>query len=308
MKSKKNQSWLLVIIILVITGVSESKDDYCSMMVDGIERVYIVHVPSGLNTGIAYPLILVLHGGGGNAKQMMKFSKFNKTADNESFIAVYPEGYRKNWSDGRIGDELPMARDDVKFISMMLDTIASKYSIDTGRIFATGISNGGFFSIYLAYKLSNRILAVAPVCAAIPENLKDKFTLTNPVSMMLINGTEDPLVKYEGGSVGFREGDRGKSISTDETINIWIKQIGCNNTPMEEKLPDINKEDDCKAVKYTYSGRVKGSEVVLIKIEGGGHTWPGGMQYLPKLFVGTVCKDFNANDVICEFFKRQKTR
>jgi polyhydroxybutyrate depolymerase len=191
---------------------------------------------------------------------------------------------------------------------MLLDTLIAKYNIDTSRIFATGISNGGFFSIYLAYKLSNRILAIAPICAAIPENLKDEFVPGNPVSMMLINGTEDKLVKYDGGHVGFNNWERGESISTDETIKIWAKNNNCSGSPAEEKIPDSNKKDKCTAVKYTYSGGTNNTEVILIKIEGGGHTWPGGMQYLPKIIVGNVCRDFLANDIVWEFFRKQNTR
>jgi len=303
-----NQFRLTLILIAVITYFTAAKNVEDYIEIDGLERFYIVHVPDDASPGSRLPLALVLHGGGGNAKQMMKYSKFNENADKEMFIAVYPEGYKKNWSDGRIGEELPMMRDDVKFISMLLDTLIAKYNIDSSRIFSTGISNGGFFSIYLAYKLSSRILAVAPLCANIPENLKDNFTLANPVSIMLINGTADKLVKYKGGSVGFREGDRGRSISTDETIKMWVGFNGCNTTPAEETIPDINKKDDCNATKYTYSGGKNNTEVILIKVNGGGHTWPGRAQYLPKFIVGTVCRDFDANNYIWEFFKRQTVR
>ena len=299
---------LALLLILTITYVSASKNIEGYMDVDGIERFYIIHLPENSDIKNPISVVLVLHGGGGNAKHMMKFSKFNKTADEGGFIAVYPEGYEKNWSDGRIGDKLPMKRDDIKFISMLLDTIIAKYNIDIKRVFATGISNGGFFSIYLALKLSNRILAVAPICANIPENLKDSFVPENPISMMLMNGTEDKLVKYDGGHVGFNDWQRGESISTDETIKIWVKNNKCSTTPAEEKMPDSNKKDNCISVKFTYSGGTNNTEVILIKIEGGGHTWPGGTQYLPKFIVGNVCKDFLANDVVWEFFKNQKSR
>jgi len=121
--------------------------------------------------------------------------------------------------------------------------------------------------------------------------------------MMLINGTEDKLVKYNGGSVGFRDGDRGHSISTDETIRLWVEQNGCSKTPAEEDMTNRDLFDKCKALKQTYSGGKNNTEVILIKINGGGHTWPGGSQYLPKFIVGNVCRDFDAEEVIWEFFK-----
>ena len=132
--------------------------------VDGIAREYILHLPKNYGSELL-PLVMVFHGGGGTADQIKDHTKFNKLADKENFIVVYPNSVDKNWSDGRIGDKLPMDRDDVKFISTMLDTLIANYKIRSGRVFATGISNGGFFSFYLANKLSSRILAIAPVAA-----------------------------------------------------------------------------------------------------------------------------------------------
>ena len=182
--------------------------------------------------------------------------------------------------------------------------------MDTKRVFSTGISNGGFFSIYLALKLSDKILAVAPVTANIPENLKDSYKPVYPVSLLLINGTNDPLVKYDGGPVGFRDedGGRGSSLSTGKTIEIWLSNNNCPNTVTEEKVDDTNKKDGCSAVKYTYASCADNSEVILVKITGGGHTWPGASQYLPKFIVGTVCRDFNATEMIWDFFKNIPNR
>ena len=251
-----------------------------------------------------------MHGGGGDAKGTMKMTGFNDIADRERFIVVYPDGQDKQWRDGRIGEKLPKRYDDVKFISYLIDTLAAKYSINAKRVFATGISNGGFMSFYLAYKLSDKILAVAPVCANIPENLKDEYKLINPTSMMMINGTDDKLVKYDGGRVGFGKfiTDRGNSVSTDESIAVWQKQLGCNMEPGKENITDSDKDDDCYAEKYIYSSCLNSTQLILIKIVGGGHTWPSGPQYLPKIIVGNVCRDFDASEVIWEFFKSVKTR
>jgi polyhydroxybutyrate depolymerase len=138
---------------------------------------------------------------------------------------------------------------------------------------------------------------------------KDIYTTKFPVSLMLINGTEDPLVKYEGGKIGFKFGKtRGVSISTDETISIFKNLNKCKDKPVIEEIPDAVGEDECYATKYTYSGGVNNTDVVLIKITNGGHTWPGGSQYLPKKIVGNTCKDFKGADVIWEFFKSRKIR
>ena len=296
----------LLLLSLLFTKVCDAKDIDGKIIVDGMEREYILHLPKEYDVTIPLPLVMVFHGGGGDAKGMVKLTKFNKLADKENFVVVYPDAINKNWSDGRIGEKLPMDRDDVKFTSSLIDSLRDKYNIDTNFVFATGISNGGFFSIYLAYKLSKRILAVAPVTANLPENYANDFKMEYPVSLLLINGTEDPLVKYDGGFVGFRDdGERGKSVSTDETIRLWMKGNDCMTSRKMEDLVNKNINDGCTAKKYTYYKCKDRTRVSLIRIDGGGHTWPGGAQYLPKLIVGNVCKDFKATEVIWEFFKKQ---
>ncbi|MCX6163413.1 MAG: alpha/beta hydrolase-fold protein, partial [Ignavibacteriae bacterium] len=286
---------LFLLLIFSINLFSQTNE--CKIIIDGTERTYLIHLPETGTLIYNLPLIIVLHGHGGTGKQIMKESGFNKLADRDRFIVIYPDGLHKAWNDGRAKSEKGKMGDDAKFIAQLIDTIYKQYSIDTSRIFATGISNGGFFSFYLAYKLSNKFLAIAPVCANIPDFFKDKYTPDNPVSLMLINGTEDPLVKYEGGKIGFKFGkSRGKSISTDETIYIFKKLNKCSDKPKVEEIPDINKDDECYATKYIYSGGIKNTEVVLIKITNGGHTWPGGNQYLPKTIVGTTCQDFYGAD------------
>ncbi len=293
----------------MLISVSFSNDIDGTIIVDEMEREYILHLPNNYGSE-NHPLVMVFHGGGGNAEQMKNHTKFNKLSDKENFIVVYPNAVDKNWSDGRIGEKLPMQRDDVKFVSNLIDTLTLKYKIDSNRIFSTGISNGGFFSIYLAYKLSNKILAIAPVTANIAVNLAEEFKPEYPISILLINGTKDPLVKYEGGAVGFGEEGfgRGESVSTDRTIQIWTKNNECGQSPLIEDIENKNWTDKCKATKYIYNNCKDNTEVILVKIEGGGHTWPGASQYLPKIIVGVVCKDFNATEMIWEFFKQQKTR
>lgn len=300
----------LFIIYAAVIGILHAEEIDGTLIVDNVERNYILYLPSGYTSDGSYPLVIVLHGGGGEAKGTMKMTGFNVIADRERFIAVYPNGQDKQWRDGRIGEKLPKRYDDVKFISCLIDTLSANYTINTKRVFATGISNGGFMSFYLAYKLSDKILAVAPVCANVPENLKDEYKLSNPISMLLINGTDDKLVKYNGGRVGFGKfiTDRGNSISTDESIGIWQKQLGCNSAPIKENITDTDKDDGCYAEGFTYSDCLNNTQLILIKIIGGGHTWPSGPQYLPKAIVGNVCRDFNAGEVIWGFFKSIKSR
>lgn len=278
-------------------------------MVDNHKRDYILHLPAGYKAGEPIPLVFVFHGGGGNSAQMQRHFEMDPIADREKFIVVYPNSINKNWNDGREFDEKVTGKDDVKFINQLLDTLIKNYSINPKRVFATGISNGGFFSYYLSYKLSHRILAVAPFCATIPERIKNEFYPANPVSILIINGTKDPLVPYEGGIVGNKIiGNRGGCISTDSTVARYITVNKTEDKPVITTLPDNNKKDGCNAVEYRYSNGKDNTSVVLVKVMDGGHTIPGCSQNLPKFIVGRVCRDFKGNEMVWEFFKNCRER
>lgn len=295
---------LITCAILICNGIFAQTDSNGSLMVKNSKREFILHLPKKYDSKTALPLVLIFHGGGGNSRQMQNYMKMDGIADSENFITVYPNGINKQWNDGREFKEEIAANDDVQFITQLLDTLVKNYAIDSSRIFATGISNGGFFSIYLSYKLSHRLLAIAPVCASIPERIYNNFYPANPVSLLLINGTKDPLVPYEGGLVGNkRSGGRGRCTSTDSTIQRYIAIDSVRREALIEELPDKNRQDGCTAVKYTYSGGKNNTTVCLIKVINGGHTLPGGYPYLPKIIIGKVCNDFTGNEMIWDFFK-----
>ena len=151
--------------------------------------------------------------------------------------------------------------------------------------------------------MSQRLLAVAPVCASIPKKIYDEFYPSDPVSLLLISGTSDPLVPFNGGNIGNAlTGSRGACTSADETITRYISVDKTNKNAVTTNIPNTNKTDGCTAIQYEYNSGQSGSRVVFIKIINGGHTLPGGAQYLPKLVVGRVCRDFDANLTIWQFF------
>ncbi|TAH18390.1 MAG: hypothetical protein EAZ08_11630 [Cytophagales bacterium] len=280
-----------------------------SIEVNGLVRTYWYFLPTEKAENQALPLVIALHGGGGNGKGMSKLSKFHELAEKENFMVVYPDGYNNNWNDGRIGEKNKAYTaniDDVKFISMLIDRLVADFSVDKKRVFATGISNGGHLSIYLSLNLSEKILAIAPVCASIPVNLESDFKIQQPCSVLIMNGTTDKLVKYDGGEV--LSGKRGEVIPTERMVQTYIKNNACAENPIIEEIADSNKKDNCKATKFIYANGKNATEVILVRIDNGGHTWADGIQYLPKFIIGNVCKDFSATDMIWEFFKRQKVR
>ena len=286
------------------------KDPKFSFDFEGEERTYFVHAPNSIKGKSKVPLVFVLHGGGGLAEKMNNFlnGEFNKLADENDFIVVYPQGLQKSWNDGRESDRIWAQGNninDLGFFNALLDTMENRYSIDPDRVFATGISNGGFMSIRLACEMSDRIRAVAPVTAQLSEPMRNSCTNTNVSPIFLLNGTKDPLVPYDGGSVRVLGGpERGRILSTEETIEIWKKNLNCSDQAIEYIFPDKDSTDGAKAVKYTYNDCEDNNIVSLIRIDGGGHTWPGAKQYLSKGLIGTVCNDFSGCEEIWNYFKQ----
>ena len=273
----------------------------------GLERQFLVYAPASLPDDRAVPVVFVFHGGNGEAKGTMNLSGFNSIADSEQFVVVYPQGVGKSWNDGRVTTVSQAHRDnvdDVAFFDAMLAHIHRDYPVDPRRIFVTGISNGGIFTHFLAAHRSDKIAAIAPVVAGIASPFHEQFQPTHPVSVLIIQGTEDRFVPYDGGSVGppARREDRGKVISTENAASLWGKANGCQPDAAEELLPDRDPNDGCRVMALRWSEGRDGSAVWLYRVEGGGHTWPGGIQYLPRSIIGRVTHDLDSQ-AIWEFFR-----
>src|SRR5262249_25082621 len=152
------------------------------------------------------------HGGGGHASSMPKFSGFDNLArdPHNLFIVAYPESLNKSWNDSR---GLSPA-DDVAFVRALIDRLEDELPVDPHRIYATGISNGGFFSNRLACDLSDKLAAIASVAATMPTTLPESCHPLRPISVLYMNGTKDPLVPIGGGPIGAKLGlHRGECIS-----------------------------------------------------------------------------------------------
>ena len=157
-------------------------------------------------------------------------------------------------------------------------------------------------SVRLAMDLSEKIAAVAPVAAQVSKALRDT-TPKLPISIMLVNGTKDPLVPFNGGDLrlfGFGR-SRGEVLSTVETVELFRRHNGCDKTPNKTELEDKAPDDGATVEVEKYAGGKDGTEVILLKVIGGGHTWPGGRQYLSPRMIGTVCRDINASEMILDF-------
>lgn len=271
--------------------------------VDGRNRHYRLFVPTGAEGPL--PLVVVLHGGGSNARQMEGYTKFNDAAQRAGLIVIYPDAIDGNWNDGR-GMEFIRAQreniDDVKFIRAAIDAVAKEHKIDRSRIFATGISNGGLMSHRLAAEASEVFAAIAPVAGGMSLPIAEHFDPKHPVSILIVQGDADPLVPIGGGDIVVFHQQRGKVLPTKETLGKYLERNGNQGKPAISKLEgapgdstsvEINKFPDGPGGVRTYCYLIKN----------GGHTWPGRPGYLPEAMIGKASQAFSASDVIAEFFK-----
>jgi polyhydroxybutyrate depolymerase len=294
---------LLLVLSLVAADPLGPGDHYLSVKVDGRNRSYLVHVPEKYSGDKATPVVLVFHGAGTNAAIMVPFCGMNEEADEQGFIAVYPNGtgigiLQTFNSGGILGALAEKQPDDVKFVSAMLDDLATVVNVDTKRVYATGISNGGMMCYRLAAELSDRIAAIAPVSGTMGI---DEAKPKRPVPIMHFHGSADRVVPFYGPGKSSPKYMTLKYV--DDSIRTWVKINKCKSKPIVEKLED--KADDGTAVtKNTYAAAKDGAEVILIEIEGGGHTWPGKRP--PVWYLGKSTKDISANDMIWEFFQRHR--
>ena len=278
-----------------------------SLTHNGLHRDYHLYIPSSYRYSTAAPLVIALHGGGGNGHKMEKLSRLSLLADQYGFIVAYPDAVEHHWNDGRGLSKYRSQReniDDVGFISRMIDAIATDYNVGRERVYVTGASNGAMMSLRLGCELAHQITAMAPVIGSMPENLVAECAPARPIPLMMINGTDDPLVPWEGGYVHIFRKKLGKIISVPQTIDFWVARNGCSPNPQIRMEPDADPEDGTSVQKSVYGQCTDGADVVLYEIKGGGHTWPGGYQYLPEFLIGKTNRDLDASETIWNFFKK----
>lgn len=264
------------------------------------ERSYLVHIPKKYDPKTPAPVVLALHGAAMDGSMMVWFSGLNEKSNEAGFIVVYPSGsgigpfrtwnaggFKGAWAEGRA--------DDVAFIGKLLDELARVVNVDAKRVYACGMSNGAMMCYRLAAELSERITAIAPVAGTIAiEESKPK----RAVPVMHFHGTEDTFVPFEqakGGTPSFM-----KLKGVEELVRIWVKLNGCEETAKTEV---ISKDgDELKVTRSTCAGGKDGSEVVLVTIQGGGHTWPGKQP--PVGLIGKSAMNISANDLMWAFFQK----
>ena len=276
-------------------------EDY-TLQHDGRERQYRLQVPDGVE-GPA-PLVITLHGGFGDGEQVEGHSGFNRLGEEHGFVTAYPYGVDNHWNDGRTGLDYEAHTDnvdDVGFILAMIDDIDRRVDLDRDRIFVDGISNGGMMAYRLACDAAGTLAAVASVVGSMPADYESQCEPGQPVPVLSIMGTDDPLMPYEGGQIGTERRQLGEVLSTDEVLAFWRQNNGCANEVSTTSAIDAVEDDDTSVQIQRWSQGCAGAPVVHYRIDGGGHAWPGEPRDR-KLLGGIVSKEFRAEEVIWEFF------
>lgn len=270
-----------------------------TIMVDTLEREYLLYVPADYDGSEAWPLVFNLHGATSNAREQLFVSGMNKVADTAHFLVVYPEGISNRLGDSGWNEpNSPDLQDDVQFVSDMIDAIAAEYQVDLSRVYSTGLSNGGGMSFTLARTLSDRIAAVASVAA--PGLLEEPIP-ERPVPILYMHGTADQLVPFEGG-MGLFPID---FPAARDRVQFWVDNNGCSGDPEIIEFPDVNTADSSTVTLERYTDCEASSEIAFYVIDNGGHTWPGGPPVPPGLeILGNVNLDINASSEIWNFFNR----
>jgi len=271
----------------------------------GVERTFRLYVPPRAQGPL--PLVVVLHGGGGSGAGMEWLTQggFNRIADRDGAVVVYPDGIGKGWNDGRTdmrSEAVKEAVDDVGFLRALPREISSQTPLDLGRVYATGISNGGLMSYRLACDAADSFAAVAPVAANLSVELAPRCQPARPISLAIVNGTADPIMPWRGGPVKVLWLARGNVVSTPATVARWLELDHCLALELREHRDSV--PDDGTVLERSSASCEDGAEVALFEIQGGGHTWPSGVPYLGERLVGRVSRELDANERIWEFLRR----
>ena len=290
-----------------------------NIVVDSKTRRYAIYIPKELGDSPC-PLIFELHGGGiyiedmtGESGHKTPYKLWMNLADIEKFIVIYPEGLngtygKPTWNDCRANSIVSSTADDVHFITVLIDSISSLYKIDPDRIYASGTSNGGLMVLRLAVELSDKIASVAAIAASMPDS-SECGQPVNPISVLFMNGTEDNHLPYNGGTVSNPPNpDHGTVYSTDESVHIWTAFNQTDTIPVVYSFPDLNKKDNSTVTSYTYSNGIEGTEVVLYKVVGGGHSAPSILERYSWLFEKYYGKQNHDIEMVWEVWKFFKNK
>jgi len=288
-------------------------------------RTYLYYIPSSYDGSEAIPLLFSFHGMGSSGVEQIDLTKFDELAEQEGFIAVFPDSTNLprdeespcypslialedanpvfasidliQWNIGtNLSLQYCAGIDDVGFTSDMVDWFDDNYNIDESRIYATGMSNGAQFSHYVALMLPDTFAGIAPVCSPLTTNMT--WESVTPTTVIMMMGPTDPIVPYDGNALA-------SIYSMNDTVDFWLDVDGIPlETEPVETVWGPTSSDTTVVHRYVYSGGTDGTQVILFKVQGGGHTWPGGPLYSP--YVGKVTTHIDGSALIWKHLPPEK--
>lgn len=282
-----------------------------SFSVSNVERQYHLYLPADPETA---SIVILLHGNGGSSDQILGLTGAKaphkvwlNVAQEENIILVIPNGSlgpndKRGWNDCRNDAPTNPDLDDVDFLSELISFVKRRYGSNEAKVFSVGTSNGGHMAMRLAMAIPEKLDAIAFIVASKPVN-SECAESTVPLSVLMMNGTDDPILPYDGGQIG---SDRGEVLSAVKTINYWTNRNQSDATPIETGIADNDPDDDSTIKRYSYRNGTANTIVEHYEVIGGGHTEPSIAQRysgLFKLVVGNQNGDIEMATEILNFFK-----
>jgi len=292
----------LVLLLALWSGLGTVQAD--TIEVGGVERDYRLDTPPGQGP---WPLVVVFHGGNDRANRIRRRMGWPALGRQEGFAVVYPTGLFGGWNDGRdnmarYSDETPP--EDLAFFDALLDRLIAEGIADPAHVYVTGPSNGGMMSLRIACDRAHRIAAAAPLIANMTEALYPVCVPSEPVPVMVINGTDDALIPWDGGAIAGNE-ERGRAMSAAATMLFWSEANGCDDAFAQERLPDLDPDDSSVIDRLDWQGCE--APVVLLRVEGGGHRVPGDRilfgEALVDALLGVQNNDIETAPYLWRFFE-----
>ncbi len=271
-----------------------------------VPRSYVTYVPPRYDPAEPMPLVLALHGRPGTGSSFAYITDLNPVAAENGFIVVYPDGLNYEWNyTGDLWGVPGYDQDDVYFLRSLISDLGQMLNIDQARLYVTGFSNGGFMTQRLACEAPHQFAAFAAVGSTMYYSVSALCEGTAPAPMLLMHGTEDLSIPWEGVTNGVA--GQYISLSVVDTMGFWVLHNGCDTQSQFAEIPVTGNSPGTQVVRHTFSGCSAGAEVVFYVIAGGGHNWPGVPGRISEEIAGNVNMDINAGQVIWEFFA-QHTR
>lgn len=292
------------LVIDFVQGVAT--EDYALQDVPFEEeaRGYTLYVPRSYDPAQPAPLVTVLHGRPSNAIGMAYISNMNAAAEREGFIVLYPDGVNNEWNYVRnVPIYVTSDRDDVAFITQLIQDLSKTVSIDLQRTYVTGFSNGGFMTQRIACEAPDSFAAFAVVGATVFYGLTDICAEQQPVDIMFIHGTRDVSVPWEGMIRPINGQQRYMTLPMPETLSFWLRHNECGGSYDRVDIPPDDPDAETEVSQFIFTACPNDVDMTFYAIEGGGHNWPGVPGRISDEIAGEVNMDINANAVIWDFFK-----